>query len=243
VIRVLVVIAALLCFGVVRLPLEQKNPVQDRQLHLSSREQIGQLGFAAALSGFRSIVADVVFIQAHVAWERTEWARVLLLLREATALQPGSIMFWDMAAWHMAWNASAAVMNDESKPLTLRSRKQHEYFDLGRDFLERGIKFNPDNPRLYEAMARLYQQKYQDHLRASEYFAKAAALPAAMSYDRRFSAYELSYCEGREREAYDKLRALYDEGEKERLPTLIKRLKFLEHKIDIPQDQRIPDSA
>jgi hypothetical protein len=34
---------------------------------------------------------------------------------------------------------------------------------------------------------------------------------------------------------------LYDEGEQERLPTLITRLKFLEDKLNIPQDQRIPD--
>jgi len=65
-------------------------------------------------------------------------------------------------------------------------------------------------------------------------------LPGAPRYDRRFSAYELSYCEGREREAYERLRQLYDEGEKERLPTLITRLKFLEDKLEIPQDQRIP---
>lgn len=240
--RIIVVILSLLGFGALRIPLERPLAAQDRQLHLSLREQIGQLGFTAALSGFRSIMADIVFIRAHVAWENTEWSRVLLLLREATELQPRSIMFWDVAAWHMAWNASAAVMNDESQPLTTRVRKQREFFDVGRDFLERGIAHNPSNPRLYEAMARLYQQKYQDHLHASVYFAKAATLPEAMSYDRRFSAYELSYCDGRERDAYEKLRALYDEGEKERLPTLIKRLKYLEEKIDIAQDRRIPDS-
>ena len=77
--------------------------------------------------------------------------------------------------------------------------------------------------------------------RASEFFAKAAALPGAPSYDKRFSAYELSYCDGREREAYQRLRRLYDTGENERLPTLIARLKFLEGKLNIPQDQRIPD--
>ena len=65
-------------------------------------------------------------------------------------------------------------------------------------------------------------------------------MPGAPTFDRRFSAYELSYCEGREREAYDRLRSLYNEGEKERLPTLIKRLKFLENKLDIAQDERIP---
>jgi hypothetical protein len=67
-------------------------------------------------------------------------------------------------------------------------------------------------------------------------------LPGARTYNRRFSAYELSYCEGREREAYQRLRQLYDEGEKERLPTLITRLKFLQTKLNIAPDQRIPDS-
>ena len=141
----------------------------------------------------------------------------------------------------MAWNASVAAMNDRNQPrLALRVKAQREYFALGKDFLERGIKNNPDRPDLYEALARLYKEKYKDHERASEYYAKAATVPGAAPWDRRFSAYELSYCEGREREAYERLRSLYDEGEKERLPMLIKRMKFLEDKLGIPQEQRIP---
>jgi hypothetical protein len=66
-------------------------------------------------------------------------------------------------------------------------------------------------------------------------------LPDAASYDRRFSAYELFYCEGHEWKAYERLHRLYDEGPQERLPTLITRLKFLEDKLNIPQGQRIPD--
>ena len=142
----------------------------------------------------------------------------------------------------MAWNASAAAMNDSSQPrLALRVKAQREYFALGKGFLERGIRNNPDKPQLYEALARLCRDKLNDHVRASEFYGKAATLPGAHSYDRRFSAYELSYCESREREAYDRLRALYHEGERERLPTLIKRLKFLESKLSIPADQRIPE--
>ncbi len=49
------------------------------------------------------------------------------------------------------------------------------------------------------SLARLYRDKYQHHACASEFYAKAAALPGAPSYDKRFSAYELSYCAGRER--------------------------------------------
>jgi hypothetical protein len=168
----------------------------------------------------------------------------LFLFRQVTILQPHVPLFWDMAAWHMAWNASAAAMNDQLQPrLALRVKAQREYFALGKDFLERGIKNNPDKPQLYEALARLYRDKFDDRAQASECFAKAAMLPGAPSYDKRFSAYELSYCEGREREAYERLRALYDKGKKERLPTLIKRLKFLEEKLSVPPEQRIPDQT
>jgi hypothetical protein len=247
--RIALIIAIVFGFGAIRLPMEHNLLAQHRQSHfgavefnLGLREQIGQLGFIAALSGFRSIVADVLFIQAHVAWEQTQWARVLFLLRQVTTLQPRSVLFWDMAAWHMAWNASVAAMNDRAQPrLALRLKAQREYFDLGKDFLERGIRNNPEKPQLYESLARLYKEKYNDHAHASEFFAEAAAVPGAPSYDKRFAAYELSYCEGREQEAYQALRRLYDMGEKERLPTLITRLKFLEDKLQIPPEKRIPD--
>src|ERR1700682_5552332 len=123
--RAFVVILSLLLFGAARLPIEHALTETHRAMHFRAvdfnrdlREQLGQLGFVAALSGFRSLVADVLFIKAHVAWERTEWGRVLLLFRQVTTLQPRAVLFWDMAAWHMAWNASVAALND----LTQRGR-------------------------------------------------------------------------------------------------------------------------
>lgn len=147
-IRLLTVLAVVAIFGALKFPIERSLSAQHKQayfrgveLGLDLREQIGQVSFLAALSGFRSLVADVVFIQAHVAWERTEWGRVLLLFRQVTTLQPRGILFWDMAAWHMAWNASVAALNDRTQPReALRIKAQREYFALGKDFLERGIK-------------------------------------------------------------------------------------------------------
>jgi tetratricopeptide (TPR) repeat protein len=249
--RILIVILAAALFGAAKLPVEHAISQSHRQLHFRAvdfdpalREQIGQLGFIAGLSGFRSLVADILFVQAHVAWERTEWSRLLLLFQQITTLQPRAILFWDTAAWHMAWNASAAALRDSTQPrLALRIKAQREYFQLGKDFLERGIRHNPDRPQLYEALARLYRDKYNDHEHAAEFFAKAASLPDAPGYAKRFAAYELSYCEGREKEAYDRLHGLYALGESERLPTLIRLLKHLEIKLAIPPDQRIPDSV
>ena len=67
-------------FGAAKMPFEARLDAGARaayfhgaKLNLGLREQIGQIGFLAALSGFRSLVADFLWIQAHIAWERTEW--------------------------------------------------------------------------------------------------------------------------------------------------------------------------
>ena len=93
--RGLITLAVLLVMGLLKLPVEHNLAALHRQEHfrgvefnLDLREKLGQLGFIAALSGFRAIVADALFIQAHAAWENTEWGRMLLLFRHITTLQP-----------------------------------------------------------------------------------------------------------------------------------------------------------
>ena len=248
--RSLIVLVCVGAFGIAKLPGEHAITSSQRDLHirpvnfdLAVRERIGQLSFIAALSGFRSLVADALFVQAHVAWERTDWGQVLFLFRQVTTLQPRVVLFWDMAAWHMAWNAATAALNDSSQPrLSLRIKAQREYLQLGKEFLERGIKNNPDRPELYEAMGRFYRDKEKDHERASEFFGKAAAVSGAPTYLKRFAAYELAQSTGRECEAYQRLRSLYADGESERVPTLIRHLKALEVKLAIPSADRIANA-
>ena len=58
-------------------------------------------------------------------------------------------------------------------------------------------------------------------------------------YIARFAGYMLAKCEGREREAYDLLKKLYDKGPEERKPSLITALQELEKKLDVPPQDRI----
>jgi hypothetical protein len=245
--RFTLVAAILLLFGAIRIPLEVRLEREYRaaffngaKLTLGLRQQIGQSGFLAALGGFRAAVADGLWIQAHMDWTRTEWGKMLFLFNNVTALQPRNVMFWDTAAWHMAWNASVAALNDTSEPhIALRLKRQHEYFMIGKDLLERGIQNNPDRYKLYESLANLLRDKLKDHYAASVQFAKASKFPDSPTYEDRFSAYELSYSPGHEREAYDELLRLYRMGKKEWLPTLLSRLKYLQEYLNIPPAQRI----
>lgn len=246
--RIVFAIIFLLLFGAVRLPLEmaldrdrQAAHFQKAELGLSLREKIGQMSFMAALSGFRSLVAAFLWIEAHTAWEKTEWGRMAGLFDTVTTLQPRSLIYWDMAAWHMAWNASIAALEDPTQPSeALRIRAQRQYFDLGRDFLERGIKNNPDRYLLYERMGILLRDKYEDHCGAAVMFEKASQFPNARPYLRRFAAYELANCPGNEQKAYEKLMALYNEGKEQHLPTLLSKIRDLEEKLNVPPEKRIP---
>jgi hypothetical protein len=247
--RIILAVLLLAGFGALRLPAELRLEVEQREawfrgvdFNLELREQVGQLGFIAALGGFRSLLAAVLWIEGHTAWENLEWGRMAGLFNTVVTLQPRSMLYWDMAAWHMAWNASVAALNNPNQASeALRIRAQRQYFDLGRSFLERGIRSNPDRAMLYERLGVLLRDKFEDHCGAAEAFAKAAEFPEAMPYVARFAAYEAAKCPGREREAYERLRELYLESAANHLPTLLVLLAELEERLEIPLDQRLPD--
>lgn len=233
---------AILAFGFAKLLPEEKLANDERaahfhqaQLTVKLRDQIGQTSFLAALSGFRAAVADMLWLEAYTAFANVQWGKMEQLLQDVTTLQPRSVMFWNMAAWHMAYNASVSALNNPNQPRkALRIKAQREYFDIGKDFLLRGIANNPDHYLLYESLANLYDAKYHDHCKAAQYFKKAAAFPDSPTYEKRFAAYQLAACPGHEREAYEELLRLYKMGKSERFPTLVKLLNQLGKKLNVP---------
>jgi hypothetical protein len=249
--RLFFLAVALLIFGAVRLPVESRLQGEQQAVFFRStvvdiglREQAGQLGFLAALGGFRSLVASLLWIQAHTAWESTEWGRMAALFETIFILQPRSLIYWDMASWHMAWNAAAAARDNPDQPSeALRRRAERQYQELGRDMLERGLRNNPDSYQLYERMGILLRDKFEDFCGAAEMFSRAAEFPDAPHYMARVAGYAWAQCPGEERRAYEHLRALYEQGEKQHVPSLLRFLGELEEKLGIPMDERIINSS
>lgn len=245
--RVVIAILALLVFGAVRMPFEAQLAKERRAAYFhgatpnaSVREKAGQMGFVAALSGFRGLVADYLWIDAHNLWERTEWGAMKADFDAVTTLQPRCILFWDQASWHMAFNASVAAMEDKKQPReALRIKARNEYWKIGEDYLIRGIANNPDDPTLYDHLGFLYREKFKDHCKSAELYAQCARVPHAPAYAHRFQYYELAQCPGHEREAYEGLVRLYKQGEQEHLPTLLKHLGELQEKLNVPAEQKI----
>lgn len=246
--RIIIAVLLVLAFGVARMPFEAQLEKERRgaffhgvKLDLSLREKVGQMGFLAALSGFRAFVADMLWIHAHTLWERTEWGSMKVDLDAVTSLQPRCVLFWSQAAWHMGFNASVAAFEDKKKQPreALRLKAQQEYWEIAEDYLKRGIENNPEVYNLYADLGLLYENKFKDHCKASEYYGKAASFPNSPVFYHRFQYYELAKCPGHEREAYEALLKLYRAGENEHLPTLLKTLGELQEKLNVPADQKI----
>jgi hypothetical protein len=238
-------ILVLLAWGIVKLPVEARLEKRMRDTRLggykptaSLRQQAGQAGFIAALGGLRAAVADLLWIQAHTAWQNVQYGRMKLLFDTCTTMQPRRVLFWDLSAWHMAWNGAAHIENTEPDSV-VRKAEMRKFFRLGEDFLLRGIENNPDSWELYDRLGFLYRDKFKDMAKASTAYEEASKRPGHLDYTRRFAAYYLAEVPGREREAYERLMALFHEGENEWLLTLLRQIQKLETRLGIPDEQRI----
>lgn len=239
-------ILVLLAWGIFKSPIEARleQRMQDARLGgfkltASLRQQAGQAGFIAALGGLRAAVADMLWIRAHVAWQQeVQYGRMKLLFDTCTAMQPRRVHFWDLSAWHMAWNGAAHIQNHEPDPIARKAQMQ-EFFKLGEDFLLRGIENNPDSWELYDRLGLLYRDKFKDMAKAFAAYEEASKRPGSLDYTRRFAAYSLAEIPGREQEAYGRLMALFRESEQEWLPTLFRQIQKLEVRLDVPDENRI----
>src|SRR5688572_11385627 len=242
----------LLVWGIAKIPMETAHAAKMQEKRLggyrpsaSLRQQAGQAGFIAALGGLRAAVADLLWIRAHTAWQDVQYGRMKLLFDVTTALQPRRELFWDNSAWHMAWNGSAFIENPRNDKVNgiqseeERRRKMHEFYEIGESYLLQGIENMPDSWVLYDRLGGIYRDKFKDPCRAAPAYAEAAKRPGRLDYVRRFAVYMLADCPGREQEAYEKLLALYNEGEQEWLPGLLRRIQELEQKLGIPKEKRV----
>lgn len=245
--RRLQALSVLLLLGLVKLPVEQAATATLREARLLTpmpdfglRDQLGQMSFAASLGGLRSLVASFTYLRAYNAWENVNWAAVDSLFQITTRLQPRYEHYWDEAAWHMAYNAASHYLNDTSLNPAVRGKLFHEHIRRGHDILLEGLRVLPEEPRLWNALAELYERRTYEPARAAECYLKMAELTGNARF-RRFAGYQFAQAAdpAHWQRGYDLLRAAYDQ--KQRPPTLINTLKDLEKKLDVPAERRIPE--
>ncbi len=185
--RVLAVIAALSIAGALSAPFKRvSDPAELREI---ASAPVGGASMLAILGGYKSVIADFIWIRAYCAWEKKDSAECSASIDLACSLDPQMATFWtqgarmiaqDMPHWFLARLPKA--QRDEAS-LNLFRRKQSL---IAVALLDRGLKLNPDNLQMLIAKGQILisVEKFAE---AEKVFAKAKTLSDEF-YSRRIYA-------------------------------------------------------
>lgn len=230
------VVVGVILFGLVRLPLEgglrkemENAGLMPAHLEVRTGERIGQTFSAVSLGGLRTLVATFLNLRAFEFFSRQQWSDVHETYETIVDLAPRTRYYWETGSWHQAYNAASYYLygNSDLSPLR-RKIAWRDSILTGRDFLERGVRNNPDDPVLYEALGRLYSDANKVYAfgepadayeRAYDAFMKAKETGEAREYAERAALYSLARVPGREEEALELAESLRGRSSRV-LPTL-----------------------
>jgi hypothetical protein len=225
----LAIFASLLAAGVVAEPLQNAawSEVRSRQPELNLRDlgdNLGQGTLLGVLGGFRTVLADFVWLQEYSFWEQRDKPDTEAMIQLATTLDSRAVFFWDHGSDIIAYDIPAWTMRkvqqdyyspDPARHAAAEKAYQQAYDEQARrgiSLLDRGLKFHPGNYELLRDKAMIYQNRLKDLPDAAENWRLAAAAPdspffAARIYFRLLLTMGNEET-GKKREAYD--RAAYD---------------------------------
>jgi tetratricopeptide (TPR) repeat protein len=115
---------------------------------------LSSMMIAGLASGFRSQVANLLWMKSDEYWHKGMPTRQVPLMEAVVTLDPQFVDAWSTAGWHWAYNIYAdlqdrTVRPDLAKdPGALRA-EQERAVQVGLDYLERGSAANPETYRLW----------------------------------------------------------------------------------------------
>ena len=240
-------IIALLGYGMIRLPLQERILEQEKNaglleepVNLSSSDYLEQQLAMVSLGGLRSLVAAVMSMEAFDCFLISDWTNLERRYNQITALAPHSDFYWDNGSWHLGNNASSSYLDNKRLSPLERREGFRKYIQKGRDFLQKGIKANPGSWYLYSLLGNMYSDTYRqpDFEKAAEVYRKARELGApALTARKEF--YALARVPSKSREALKLGKELFKDP-RNRVPSLVTNIFVLENRLHVPEKDRIP---
>jgi len=108
-------------------------------------------GAFAALGGFRSIAAEVVWFRADRLQDEGRYVELAQLASVLTFMEPHTPEVWSYAAWNLAYNVSVMMPTAED-----RWRWVYAGLRLLRD---EGLRYNPREAEIYRELAWMFELK------------------------------------------------------------------------------------
>ncbi len=130
----------------------------------------------AALGGFRTVAADLLWLKAENVWHGGSWWAMLPILDAVTQLDPHFLLAWKVYGWHAAYNLQAESETVVDKRFWLRR---------GVDALQRAVEVNPNIWDMYFELGWTLYDRAHEPWRAAEYLRKADEFEDAPHYVTR----------------------------------------------------------
>ena len=205
----------------------------------SMMENLGQVGFMAALGGYRSVIASFLYLQAETSFENTDWDALEFQYQLIARLHPHMARYWELGSWHMAYNAASHYLYKPGLSELKRASLYKKWVDKGVAFLEPGLVYCASEYRLFAQMGEIYRERVKDKRKSIEYYLKASAL-GGPEFMERMAAYQLVTMDDRAswEKAYEILMRHYRSG-RPKTASMARDIPILEEKLGIPPNQRI----
>ncbi len=205
-------------------------------------DTLGQQLTFFALGGLRSLSAEILTLDATTAWTEADWPRLAQRWKSITTLCPHRVNYWVRASRDMYVNAASALSRDKRLSERERVERSLHYLAEGERFLQEGIANNPTDPTLYARLGDMYSDVYRrpQYGKAVAAYREAIRLGASAHFFERQIFYNLCRIRGREQEAWELGRRLY-ETETQRVPSLLCLLFVLESRLgeQVPAAERL----
>ncbi len=218
---------------------------------------LGQGVVLGVLGGFRTVIADFLFIELYVHWADKDWAKVEALAPVVNSVDPRSHFFWlnnarivayDLPVWRIRQQNAEFRRGGSDRRLTPEEEFaiMREQAYKGIEILERGLLYHPNDARLLQDIASTHLNKLGDTETAAEYYLKAWRGKGARFFHARLHAQLLTNL-GRDAEALAFLREHYEEIPKDhhfsRPTVVLQRIRELEERLGLDESERFVPSV
>lgn len=209
---------------------------------------LGQGLVVGVLGGFRSILADLLWIRTNTIWERKDRAKLDPMIRLVTTLDPRPEFFWINGSRMIAYDVPNWRIREEGGYQAVPEVRQQaidvEQSEQAFELLDQALEFHPDRAKLYLEKGQIYLNRLKDDANAAMWFLRASEQDDAPYYAARIYG-QLLRNQGLDEEAYLFLTDLYDQ-----LPNvpfaqkniILERIRNLENDLKIPFWERFQPS-
>ena len=239
--KLLGVLAVLACFGWLRMPFEQRLSQELTEAHLlspsfdrESRASLSQKGFVASFGSLRPMLAAFTALSTTKFHGNSDWESLEQAIESTVLLDPYNAYYWDLGAWHLAYNASTSSLENDALAPLQRKALFEQYIHKGDTLYARGIASRPRDVHLRLERARLWssRHKIEDYPKVAQILQTTLAECELSSIQRSRIRGDLFYTllriPERVNDAYVLGRELYDASPTNRFPSLLNGLCALQ---------------